>query len=360
MTGKVVAILGTLDTKGVEFAWLKARVEAAGAATLTIDVGILGAPAFPPDVTAEEVARAAGADLAALRDKGDRGEAVAAMATGAAEVVARLHREGRIDGIVSMGGGGGTAIATAAMRALPVGVPKLMVIDARGGRRARLRRRQRRDDDAVRRRHRRHQPHLRRIIANAAAAMAGMVKAEPPALAGRRAAARSPRPCSASPRPASTRRARRARGGRLRGARLPRHRHRRARRMEALIRDGFIAGVLDITTTELADELVGGVLSAGPHRLDGGRRGGRSRRWSRSARSTWSISARRRRSRRSSRDRTFYQHNPQVTLMRTTAEENAELGTDHRREARPGEGADGADAAARGRVADRRRGQAVP
>ena len=127
MKAKVVAIVGTLDTKGVEFAYLKARIEAAGVATLMIDVGVLGAPLLPPDVAADDVARAGGSDLATLRARNDRGEAMAVMARGAAEVAALLHREGRVHGIVSMGGGGGTAVGTAAMRAQPIGVPKLML-----------------------------------------------------------------------------------------------------------------------------------------------------------------------------------------------------------------------------------------
>jgi uncharacterized protein (UPF0261 family) len=323
MTGKVVAILGTLDTKGVEFAFLKARIEAEGAATVTIDVGILGVPAFAPEVTADEVARAAGADLAALRDKGDRGEAVAAMARGAAEVVARLHREGRIDAVVSMGGGGGTAIATAAMRALPVGVPKLMVstlaagdvrayvgvsdvtmmpavVDIAGVNRVSA-----------------------RIIANAAAAVAGMVRAEPPALAGDRPLIAATMfgvttPCVTRARAVLEEAGYEVLVFHATGT--------GGESMEALIRGGFIAGVLDITTTELADELAGGVLSAGPQRLEAAGAMGIPQVVSVGALDMVnfgprdSVPAR-------FRDRTFYQHNPQVTLMRTTASENAELGT---------------------------------
>jgi uncharacterized protein (UPF0261 family) len=124
-----------------------------------------------------------------------------------------------------------------------------------------------------------------------------------------------------------------------------------AARHRALIRGGFIAGVLDITTTELADELIGGVLSAGPHRLEAAGEMGIPQVVSLGALDMVNFGAPETIPAKFA-DRTFYQHNPQVTLMRTTAAENAEL-ADHRRH-RPG-GADGADAAAPGRVADRRR-----
>ena len=323
MSTKVVAIVGTLDTKGVEFAYLKSRIEAAGVATLVIDVGVLGEPVFTPDVPAEEVARAGGSDLAALRARNDRGEAMAAMARGAAEVAARLHRDGRIDGIVSMGGGGGTAVGTAAMRALPVGVPKLMlstlasgdvrpyvgvsdvtmmpsVVDIAGINRL-----------------------SSRIIANAAGAIAGMVGAEAPAVVagGRPLVAATmfgvTTPCVTKARQVledagyevlvfhAT-----GTGGQM---------------MESLIRAGFISAVLDITTTELADELAGGVLSAGPDRLEAAGEAGIPQVVSVGALDMVNfgppetVPAQ-------YQERTFYRHNPQVTLMRTTADENAELG----------------------------------
>jgi uncharacterized protein (UPF0261 family) len=322
MTGKVVAILGTLDTKGAEFAFLKARVEAAGASTLVIDTGPLGPPAFAPDIEAADVARAGGADLAALRTRGDRGEAVAAMVRGAAEIVARLQREGRIDGIVSMGGGGGTAIATAAMRALPVGVPKLMVSTLAAG--------------DVR-------PYVgvsdvtmmpavvdvaginrisARIIANAAAAIAGMVRAEPPKLAADRPLIAATMFGVTTP---CVTRARAVLEGAGYEVLVFHATGTGGQSMEALIRGGFIAGVLDITTTELADELVGGVLSAGPDRLDAAAEAGIPQVVSLGALDMVNFGPRETVPARFA-DRTFYIHNPQVTLMRTTAAENAELG----------------------------------
>jgi len=175
---KTVAIVGTLDTKGQEFNFLKEQIEAHGVATLVIDVGILGKPVFTPDVSAAEVAKTAGEDLSELIKEGDRGHSVAVMCKGTASIVEDLYRKGKFHGLISMGGGAGTNIGTAAMRALPTGVPKLMVSTIASG-------------DT--------QPYVgskditmmpsivdisginrlsRQILANAAGAIAGMVKTE--------------------------------------------------------------------------------------------------------------------------------------------------------------------------------------
>ncbi len=122
-----IAILGTLDTKGAEHAFVAEQIRNRGHQTLIIDAGTVGEPGLRPDITRDELARAAGIDIAALTVKRDRGEAVTAMAKGASVLVALLAAAGRIQGIISLGGGGGTAIGTAAMRALPIGFPKLMV-----------------------------------------------------------------------------------------------------------------------------------------------------------------------------------------------------------------------------------------
>ncbi len=122
-----IAILGTLDTKGAEHAFVAEQIRARGHQTLVIDVGSLGEPGLGPDISRVEVAKAAEADAGALAAKRDRGEAVAAMAKGAAVILSRLAAVGQIQGVISLGGGGGTAIGTAAMRALPIGFPKVMV-----------------------------------------------------------------------------------------------------------------------------------------------------------------------------------------------------------------------------------------
>ena len=122
-----VVVIGTLDTKGPEVGFLRDEVARRGHTPLVIDPGILGLPAIAADVSREEVALAGGQELAALVAAGDRQLCQRAMIDGLVAVVRRLHAEGRVDGIVAVGGAQGTAMATAAMRALPVGVPKVMV-----------------------------------------------------------------------------------------------------------------------------------------------------------------------------------------------------------------------------------------
>jgi uncharacterized protein (UPF0261 family) len=317
-----VVLVGTLDTKELEYDYLRERLRAHGVGTILVDAGVLGEPRAKPDVTREEVARAAGADVHALAAADDRGAAVETMARGAAAIVTALHSEGRLDGVLALGGSGGTAVATEAMRALPVGVPKLMVSTMASG-------------DT--------RPYVgasdvtmtysvvdisginavsARILANAAAAMAGMAAAEPPAAAG---------------------------GGPLVGATMfgvttpcvttARERLEElgyevlvfhatgtgGQSMEALMRSGFITASLDITTTELADDLVGGVLSAGPDRLEAAGKLGIPQVVSVGALDMVNfgpidtVPA-------EFRSRNLYKHNPTVTLMRTTSAECAELG----------------------------------
>ena len=122
-----ICLLGSLDTKGEEFAYIKGLIETRGHRVLAVDTSIVGEPGFPPDISASDVLASAGEDLESLRAAGDRGKAVNAMAVGAVRVVKRLHDEHRFDGILSMGGAAGTTVGTAAMRNLPVGLPKVMV-----------------------------------------------------------------------------------------------------------------------------------------------------------------------------------------------------------------------------------------
>jgi uncharacterized protein (UPF0261 family) len=322
MSKKVVAMLGTLDSKGAEYAFLKKQIEAQDVATLVIDAGVLADPPFRPDVPASEVAKAGGGDLAALKAANDRGNAVATMARGAAVIVKKLYDKGRIHGIVAMGGGGGTTLGSIAMQGLPVGVPKLLISTVASG-----------DTSAyVGVKDVTMTPSIvdisginrlsSRILTNAAGAIAGMVKAEEPKRA-------SDKPLIAATMfgvtTACVTKAREllekagyevlvfhavGSGGRT---------------MEELIRGGFVAGVLDMTTTELADELAGGVLSAGPHRLEAAGESAVPQVVSAGALDMVNFGARDTVPQKYA-DRKFYQHNPLVTLMRTTAEENAELG----------------------------------
>lgn len=353
-----IAILGTLDSKGPEHAYVDDALRRAGFTTLLIDVGSLDPPTTPPDIPRTEVLAALNAsasssgpsspfaDTAAILARRDRGECVTLMARAAAALVTKLHTTGRIDGIISLGGGGGTAIATAAMRALPIGFPKLMVSTLASGQVA---------------------PYVgttditmmpaivdvsglnrvsRAIFTNAAGAIAGMVTAHlspPPHPAS---PAHSSSPASPShPSPSSAPHADRplivaSMFGNTTACVTEAKKILEAagyevlvfaatgsggRAMESLIASGLVSGVLDLTTTEWADELVGGVLTAGPERLDATARakipaiiapgcldmvnfGEPSTIPPRFA------------------GRLFYQHNPQVTLMRTTAAECTELG----------------------------------
>jgi len=122
-----VLLIGTLDTKGVECAFVRDLLRQAGDVTIVLDAGVLQAPAFAPDISREEVYAAAGTSFDAVRRAADRGEAIAAAAQGAAKIAVELHTKGQLDGVLGLGGSAGTTIATSAMRALPFGVPKLMV-----------------------------------------------------------------------------------------------------------------------------------------------------------------------------------------------------------------------------------------
>ena len=126
MTAKVL-LIGTLDTKGVEYQYVRDRLHAAGVATLVIDAGVLGPPHFLPDLGREAVYAAAGTSLAAVRQANDRGQAIEAAARGVVKIVSELAATGQVAGVLGLGGSAGTTIATAAMRFLPFGIPKLMV-----------------------------------------------------------------------------------------------------------------------------------------------------------------------------------------------------------------------------------------
>jgi len=316
-----IAVLGTLDSKGEEHAFVAALIAQHGHKPLLIDVGTGGPATVQPDITREQVAAAAGIDLAALMAKKDRGECVVAMTKAAPACVAKLAAEGRIHGIISLGGGGGTAIGTAAMRALPLGFPKLMVSTLAAGNVA---------------------PYLgtkditmmpsiadvaglnrlsRVIFTRAAGAICGMVGVTPEVGASKPLIVASQfgntTTCVTEAKKvleaagyevlvfAAT-----GTGGRI---------------MESVIESGIVSGVLDVTTTEWADELVGGNLNAGPDRMDAAAKANipvvvapgclDMVNFGEMA----SIPEK-------FKGRNFYIHNPQITLMRTTADECRQLG----------------------------------
>jgi uncharacterized protein (UPF0261 family) len=315
-----VVLLGTLDTKGKEYDHLRARLLEQGVDVVVVDAGVFD-PQMDADVTREEVAAAADADASALAAAGDRGAAVDAMGRGAAEVVRRLHEEGRLDGILTVGGSGNSSIAAQAMRALPVGVPKLLVSTLASG-------------DT--------RPYVgandvtmtysvvdisglnrisERILANAAGAIAGMAKMEVTEGGGKPLIGATMFGVTT---PAVTRA--RERLEELGYEVLVFHATGTGgQSMEALARGGFLAGVLDLTTTELADDLVGGVLSAGPDRLEAAGELGLPQVVSLGALDMVNFGPRATVPPQFE-DRNLYVHNPTVTLMRTTPEECAELG----------------------------------
>ena len=125
---KKIVILGCLDTKGQEYTFIKDIIEKAGCDTLAIDVGIIDPPLFKPDISREEVAKAGGEDLDAMIKEGPSRDRIAPVMTeGAKKIVVDLAKNKKIDGIISLGGTQGTSLGTNAMRALPVGFPKVMV-----------------------------------------------------------------------------------------------------------------------------------------------------------------------------------------------------------------------------------------
>jgi uncharacterized protein (UPF0261 family) len=319
MSGTVL-IIGTLDTKGTEFAYIRDLIAARGHATLVLDAGI-DEPQFAPDISAARVATAGGSSIEALREAHDRAVALDVMCRGVRSVALALLAEGRFDGVISLGGSGGTAIATRAMQALPVGMPKVMVSTMASGDVARyvdvkdITMMYSVVDVAGLNRL------SRRILANAAGAVCGMVEQEIPAGEDKPLITATmfgvTTPCVTRARE------------RLEAAGyevLVFHAvGSGGRAMEALIADGFITGVLDTTTTEWCDERVGGVLSAGPERLDAAARAGLPQVVSVGALDMVNFGAIDSVPERF-KDRNLYKHNPQITLMRTTPEENAELG----------------------------------
>jgi uncharacterized protein (UPF0261 family) len=317
-----VVLVGTLDTKGAEYAFVRDRLVEFGVQVVLVDAGVLGEPLIAADVAREEVARAAGVDVRELARAGDRSAALDAMARGAAVVVSRLHAEGRLDGIAGLGGTGGSAVVAGAMGGLPVGVPKLIVSTVASG-------------DT--------RPYVGasdvtmtysvvdiaginrvsgRIFANAAAAIAGMARSRPPVLDEGR-----PLVCASMfgvTTPCVTRA--RERLEELGYEVLVFHQTGiGGRSMEALMEAGFVTAVLDVTTTELCDELVGGVWSAGPKRLESAGRLGLPQVVSLGALDMVNVGPASTIPERF-RGRRLHEHTPAMSLMRTTAQECAELG----------------------------------
>ncbi len=316
-----IAVLGTMDSKGEEHGFVAQLIRQRGHQTLIIDVGTLAPPTLPPDITREQVAIAGGIDLKSLVARRDRGESVAAMSDAAPLLLARLVAEKKIAGVISLGGGGGTAIATAAMRALPIGFPKVMVSTLASGNTAQYVG----VKDIVM------FPSIvdvsglnrisRQILTRAAGAICGMVETTMPSAEDKPIIAAS----MFGNTTACVQHAQKLLENAGYEVLVFHATGIGGRTMESLVESGLVAGVLDITTTEWADELVGGILSAGPTRLEAAARTGTPAivvpgcldMVNFGARETVPVKF---------ADRNFYQHNPQVTLMRTTPEECEQLG----------------------------------
>ncbi len=324
---KTILLIGAFDTKDVDYSFVRDRILRRGHRVLTVNTGVLGTTdLFPVDIEAADVAEAGAADLQSLRSAQDRGAAMKAMSSGAPKVLRKLFEEGRFDGAIGMGGSGGSSVITAAMQGLPVGVPKVCVstvasgdtspyvglkdvtlipsiVDVAGVNRV----------SSI-------------IYARAAGAICGMVEEDMETDAETQAL-----PVIAASMFGNTTQCVDACAQTLgesgyevlvfhaTGA--------GGRTMESLVDEGLVDAVLDITTTEWADEICEGVFSAGTDRLSApGRRGlphlivpgcvdmanyngpqGVPQRY---------------------RDagRLFYDWNPAVTLMRTNVDENHRLG----------------------------------
>jgi uncharacterized protein (UPF0261 family) len=317
-----VVLVGSLDTKGEEFALVRDLIAGTGLETLVVDFGVMGEAAFAPDISREEVAAAAGADLGYLASGEHKDEAMEAMAAGLAKVVRRLYDEGRLQGILGMGGSGGTSIATRAMRQLPVGVPKIMVSTVGGG-----------DvsayagtTDIT------FMPSVvdvagtnrisRRIYANAAGAITGAVQMEIAAPAEEKPLIAASMFGNTTQAVDNARRILEEKGYEVlvfhaTGA--------GGRTMESLIRDGFITAALDITTTELADTVCGGVFDAGPERVQAAPAAGLPTvivPGCVDMANFWGVESVPERY----RQRNLYRWNPNVTLLRTNVEENRRIG----------------------------------
>jgi uncharacterized protein (UPF0261 family) len=322
---KTILMIGAFDTKGEEYAFLREQILAQGHRVVSMNTGVMGSTdLFPVEIPAEEVAAAGNGDLAALRQKKDRGEAMKIMSAGAAARTAALYESDPFDGIVGMGGTGGSSVVTAAMRALPVGVPKVCVSTAASG-----------DTSAyVGSKDITMIPSIvdvaglnrisRLIFTQAAGAISGMASASVPE-------AVEDKPIITASMFGNTTEAVNAARAALTDKGYEvfvfHATGTGGKTMESLIREGLVDAVLDITTTEWADTICGGVFDAGPERLsaagemgiphlivpgcvDMANFGGMG-----TVPQKYKDAG-----------RIFYEWNPSVTLMRTDAEENRQMG----------------------------------
>ncbi len=318
---KTIAIAGTFDTKGTEYLYVKELIESLGLCTFTIHTGVFK-PTFEPDVSNNEVAKAAGTDIETLVSKKDRALATEVLSKGMEKLLPELYKQGKFDGVISFGGSGGTSLVTPAMRALPIGVPKVMVSTVASGNT---------------------EPYVgtsdiimmpsvvdvaglnsisTKIFTNAVFAIAGMLKFENTKVVEKKPLVAATMfgvttPCITAAREYLEKRGYEVLVFHATGI--------GGRSMEGLINGGFIEGVLDLTTTEWADEIIGGVLNAGPHRLEAAAKKHIPQVVSVGAIDMCNFGPYESVPEKFS-NRNLYKHNPTVTLMRTNKEENEAIG----------------------------------
>lgn len=318
---KTIAIAGTFDTKGAEYLYVKELIESLGLGTFTIHTGVFE-PTFKPDVSNTQVAEAAGMDIKTLVDKKDRALATEVLSKGMEKLVLKLYKQGKFHGIISFGGTGGTSLVTPAMRALPIGVPKVMVSTVASGNTAPYVG----ASDIVM------MPSIvdvaginsisTKIFTNAVFAIAGMVKFENTKVVDKKTLIAATMfgvttPCVTAATKYLEKRGYEVLIFHATGI--------GGQSMEALIAGGFIEGVLDLTTTEWADEIIGGVLNAGPYRLEAASKNHIPQVVSVGALDMCNFGTYDTVPKKFER-RNLYKHNPTVTLMRTNIEENEAIG----------------------------------
>lgn len=318
---KTIAVVGTFDSKGKELSYVKDILEGLGLNTLTINCGTYE-PTVETDISNEEVAKEVGKDIKEIASKRDRALATEVLSKGMEKLIPRLYEEGKFDGIISLGGTGGTSLATPGMRALPVGVPKVMVSTVASGNTEQYVG----TSDIIM------YPSIVdvsglnsisiKIFTNAALAIAGMVKFEHDEKVERKPLIAATMFGVTTPCVDTARAYLESLGYEV----LVFHATGTGgKTMERLIEDGYFVGVLDITTTEWCDELVGGVLAAGPNRLEAAGRNKVPQVVSVGALDMVNFGPIDTVPEKF-RGRKLYRHNPTVTLMRTTVEENRRLG----------------------------------
>lgn len=318
---KTIAIAGTFDTKGAEYLYVKELIESLGLGTFTIHTGVFE-PTFKPDVSNTQVAEAAGMDIKTLVDKKDRALATEVLSKGMEKLVLKLYKQGKFHGIISFGGTGGTSLVTPAMRALPIGVPKVMVSTVASGNTAPYVG----ASDIVM------MPSIvdvaginsisTKIFTNTVFAIAGMVKFENTKVVDKKPLIAATMfgvttPCVTAATKYLEKRGYEVLIFHATGI--------GGQSMEALIAGGFIEGVLDLTTTEWADEIIGGVLNAGPYRLEAASKNHIPQVVSVGALDMCNFGTYDTIPKKFER-RNLYKHNPTVTLMRTNIEENEAIG----------------------------------